>query len=239
MSALFLAVSLLQPVFAAAHPAPVPRPPSGAVLLQAKTLAQPAQCGDDPSADARLNAQGRSRAQTALARLGYSPGAVDGIFGRRTRAAIRRWQTAIGCPATGVLTQEQFIMLRDTAGSEASGPRLPARKAPQTTPPAPAPQTPGTAGPEMPAKPAPAPVPVPSDSTAQAQEKRLQLSELDRIRVEKLLADLGRNPGKADGVFDADTRAAIAEQQKLWGFPVSGYLDEVTFVRMLSLGILG
>ena len=42
-------------------------------------------------------------AQRRLARLGYAPGAADGVMGARTRKALRRFQAANGLPVTGRL----------------------------------------------------------------------------------------------------------------------------------------
>ncbi len=53
----------------------------------------------------------RVLAQQSLNALGYDAGSADGIFGPRTRAAIREWQNASGHEATGQVTQEQFAAL--------------------------------------------------------------------------------------------------------------------------------
>lgn len=53
--------------------------------------------------------------QSALNTLGYNAGPVDGSFGRQTRAAIRRFQTENGYPATGRLERVQFDALRGIA----------------------------------------------------------------------------------------------------------------------------
>jgi membrane-bound lytic murein transglycosylase B len=45
------------------------------------------------------------RLQTALAQLGYSPGAADGMFGANTRRAVRQFQQAEGLPADGYPTE--------------------------------------------------------------------------------------------------------------------------------------
>lgn len=45
----------------------------------------------------------RVTVQRGLALLGFEVGPFDGIFGRRTRAAIRRWQASNADPATGYL----------------------------------------------------------------------------------------------------------------------------------------
>ena len=49
--------------------------------------------------------------QRGLANEGFDPGAPDGLFGPRTRAAIRRWQDARRRPPTGYLDSEQARLL--------------------------------------------------------------------------------------------------------------------------------
>ncbi len=55
-----------------------------------------------------LNGEERRLIQVGLASLGHDPGPADGVFGRRTRAALRAWQGSTGLDATGHLTREQF-----------------------------------------------------------------------------------------------------------------------------------
>ena len=57
------------------------------------------------------NALGLTRAdrrliQSSLAAQGFDPGPADGVFGRRTRAAISQWQAARGEEPTGYLNAE-------------------------------------------------------------------------------------------------------------------------------------
>jgi len=61
-----------------------------------------------------MSAADRGQIQTALQRLGYDPGAVDGLFGPHTRAAIRRFQQAIGAEPTGVITADEASRLVST-----------------------------------------------------------------------------------------------------------------------------
>jgi len=55
-------------------------------------------------AEADMSQANRRQIQQALRRLDYYKGSVDGNFGRRTRAAIRRFQHEIGADTTGHLT---------------------------------------------------------------------------------------------------------------------------------------
>ena len=60
----------------------------------------------------------RRLVQHGLASLGYAPGPADGLFGKRTREAIRRYQEAKGLDATGYLTAAQSQALA-AVGEEA------------------------------------------------------------------------------------------------------------------------
>lgn len=53
-----------------------------------------------------LSLDQRMAAQTALIRLGYNPGAADGMIGFGTRKALRAWQKREGLPADGYLSPE-------------------------------------------------------------------------------------------------------------------------------------
>jgi peptidoglycan hydrolase-like protein with peptidoglycan-binding domain len=55
-------------------------------------------------AENKMSAVNRRNVQKALHHRGYYQGPVDGIFGPRTRAAIRRFQNSIGAKSTGYLT---------------------------------------------------------------------------------------------------------------------------------------
>lgn len=63
----------------------------------------------DPQTDKalRLDRSDRVLVQRGLASLGKDVGAADGVFGQRTRAALRSWQVDAGFKATGHLTREQ------------------------------------------------------------------------------------------------------------------------------------
>ena len=69
----------------------------------------------------RLDRASRRQIQLGLQTEGFDPGGADGLFGPRTRAAIRSWQTSRGARATGYLDGAAAEALR-TSGE--SGPAV-------------------------------------------------------------------------------------------------------------------
>jgi membrane-bound lytic murein transglycosylase B len=61
-----------------------------------------------------LSLEDRMAAQTALAKLGYSPGPPDGQIGIGTRQALRSWQKDRGLPADGYLSPAMVARLKAT-----------------------------------------------------------------------------------------------------------------------------
>ena len=76
-------------------------------------------CVDAPAAEAtlRLDRDARRRIQERLQAAGFDPGAADGLFGPRTRAAIRQWQESRAAPATGYLNRPAVQTLRNPDSS--------------------------------------------------------------------------------------------------------------------------
>ena len=79
--------------------------------------------GDDSAVEAVERGLGLDRAayrrvQAALSAQGFDPGPADGVFGLRTREALRGWQRAHGLQATGYLDQEAAERLRNWAAPE-------------------------------------------------------------------------------------------------------------------------
>ena len=62
----------------------------------------------------------RRLVQQRLGEIGFDAGGADGLFGPRTRVAIRLWQAAGNVPATGYLTAAQFQTLRSGGSSPGS-----------------------------------------------------------------------------------------------------------------------
>ncbi len=65
-------------------------------------------------------------------------------------------------------------------------------------------------------------------------EARLNLNPLTMRLVEIRLAQLGLDTGQVDGRFDESTRRAIRRYQRDRELPVTGYLDDLTLVRLLA-----
>ena len=64
-----------------------------------------------------LDRAARRQIQQGLQAGGFDPGGADGLFGPRTRSAIRGWQASRGGRATGYLDAAAVAALRSAAGS--------------------------------------------------------------------------------------------------------------------------
>lgn len=73
---------------------------------------------------------------------------------------------------------------------------------------------------------------------AMAGEQALRLGPVTMLMIEQRLATLGFSPGRIDGVFDDDTRRAIAAYQRSVGAPATGYLTEAQVNRLLPTPLL-
>ena len=71
------------------------------------------------AAEARLDLSRteRRRIQRGLAAAGFEPGPADGLFGRGTREAIRKWQASRGAAATGYLDADAAKALLAAGGA--------------------------------------------------------------------------------------------------------------------------
>ena len=67
-----------------------------------------------------LNQAARRQIQQGLRAEGFDPGGGDGLFGPRTRAAIRNWQSARGARSTGYLDGSQVEALRGRGRAHSS-----------------------------------------------------------------------------------------------------------------------
>ena len=71
-------------------------------------------------------------------------------------------------------------------------------------------------------------------SRAEAAEAGLGLNDVTRRLVEARLEQLGLEPGRVDGRFDDESRAALRRYQRDRGLNATGYMDEGTLIRLLA-----
>ena len=81
----------------------------------ARTEPSPTELAAAGEARLGLSRSQRKTIQADLTELGYDTNGVDGIFGRGTRGALRRWQDDEGYAATGYLAAGQPRTLRNAA----------------------------------------------------------------------------------------------------------------------------
>ena len=89
--------------------------------------AEPAAAQERPATDAvedeGLTSEERMQVQQGLAALGFDAGPADGMFGPRTRSAIREWQQAKGLETTGYLSREEAEVLAAAGAREQAASR--------------------------------------------------------------------------------------------------------------------
>ncbi len=73
-----------------------------------------------PLEEIKLNNEGVRKVQEALASRGYNPGPADGVFGKKTRKAIKEFQKNNRLKVTGTLNQATLSKLGVQLGPEAS-----------------------------------------------------------------------------------------------------------------------
>jgi len=69
---------------------------------------------------------------------------------------------------------------------------------------------------------------------AKSEEEALHLNSVSRNLIEVKLAQLGLDPGRIDGQFDAATREALRSYQRANGMVVSGYVSQNTIISLIG-----
>jgi peptidoglycan hydrolase-like protein with peptidoglycan-binding domain len=128
---------------------------AGAVLVATAHAQQPmAPSADKPkgkeSATGKSNMAGAKgeqvkAAQQALKDKGHDPGAIDGVMGPKTQAAVRNFQSKEGLKASGRLDTETMAKLGVAKGASAAP-----STAPSASPPSGGSATPGASGSKSP-----------------------------------------------------------------------------------------
>src|SRR5262245_24209529 len=68
----------------------------------------------DMNAPATLNDDGVRRVQQGVGKKGIDPGPIDGIFGPRTKEAVRRFQDRYGIKSTGEVDNQTLFALGES-----------------------------------------------------------------------------------------------------------------------------
>jgi peptidoglycan hydrolase-like protein with peptidoglycan-binding domain/ElaB/YqjD/DUF883 family membrane-anchored ribosome-binding protein len=197
------------PTAPAAQPAPKPAAqpaPKPAAQPAPKPAAQPTPKPETTSSPAKpvaatftgilqMGSRGPevARMQQELASKGFDPGGVDGIFGARTQAALKAFQQSRGLQVDGVFGPQSAAALYGAPS------------------PAPAP------------RPAPSAPPA-SDPVNALPAGILQLGSRGAgVRtLQAALAEKGFDPGGIDGIFGAQTEAALRSFQSSRGIDADG-----------------
>lgn len=80
-----------------------------------RIIGRPGLVGPWPTRLALLSVEDVRQLQEGLNRLGYDAGGLDGVAGRRTRAALQRFQAARGYVADGYPTRDMLVAVRALA----------------------------------------------------------------------------------------------------------------------------
>ena len=146
--------------------------------------------------------------QATLKLLGFYSGAVDGVYGKDTIAAVIQFQQAAGLAADGVTGRATWDRLFPPGDS------LPPAASQPTTPTAPSP----TSNPDS------VTFPILRQGMKGAAVTGLQ----ERLRATGFLK------GTADGVFGAETLAAVKAAQRNFGLEPDGVVGAATWNALLS-----
>jgi peptidoglycan hydrolase-like protein with peptidoglycan-binding domain len=203
----------------------------------------PAQSSSRPVL--RLGSQGESvsELQAMLKLLGYFSGSVDGMYRANTAAAVSAFQQAVGLQADGVVGPATWNQLLPpslgaiTASTPAPTPVPSPAPAPTVSPaPAPAP-VPAPASPTPSNSPTGSGSPQPSTSGETASIDLPVLRTGARgpavARLQERLNALGFYEGAIDGVFGAETQAAVQAAQRSFGLEPDGIVGTDTWTALL------
>ena len=217
MTAIIVNSLFLQP---GPHPAPffsirspiAESEPTGTVVMLPRprpVIAEPARAVAPAAAQGRTRGDIVTDIQRELARRGFYDGAVDGLYGAKTDAAIRDFEQAAGIRTPGEVGETLLQAIqRSTVKSKL------AALAPTATPAA-APRRDPIAALIVPA-PAPAAPPAPSAPTPSRQV----------VAIQRALGDFGYGQVRPTGLYDPDTRAAIERFERARSLPVTGQVSD-------------
>lgn len=222
--------------------------------LLAQTAQPPTSASPTPSSLSRpllkVGSQGESvtELQALLKLLGYYGGTVNGTFDEATAAAVTQFQKSASLSADGVVGAETWHRLLPPAPSvpTATQPNpapakattsesfpLPESAKPNTPP---ATTKPTTSTPAS--KPAPKPAAANSPQPSMAEVATLPILRLGMKGpavegLQERLRSLGFLKGSVDGVFGAETQAAVKAAQRKLSLEPDGVVGNATWIGLL------
>ncbi|MCY7391842.1 MAG: peptidoglycan-binding protein [Leptolyngbyaceae cyanobacterium CAN_BIN12] len=187
--------------------------------------------------------------QGILKLLGYYTGLVNGGYDQPTAIAVTKFQKAAGLPADGVVGLETWNRLLPPSPTVTSAAPIPTTTAASSRPsdsfPIPSgsqtkPQTPAkppTAS-ATPAKSAATKPPVSSESIAKQEPIALPILRIGMqgsavTGLQERLRALGFLKSSADGVFGAETQAAVKAAQKKFSLASDGVVGAGTWLALM------
>jgi peptidoglycan hydrolase-like protein with peptidoglycan-binding domain len=189
---------------------PRPRP----VAAEATPAAVTATTSTSASPPGRMRGEIVADLQRELARRGFYDGAVDGLYGAKTDAALRDFEQAAGIKTPGDANEATLqVVQRSTVKSRiAANAPAPVRRDPigELLRPAAAPASPAVSATAS-ASSAAAPVPTPSRQL---------------LAVQRALGEYGYGQIRATGLYDPDTRSAIERFERERSLPVTGQMSD-------------
>ncbi|MEO1069119.1 MAG: peptidoglycan-binding protein [Cyanobacteria bacterium J06638_6] len=202
----------------------------GSSLLAPQSLAQSAAEDAPPSGGAayptvsggrivrptiQLGSQGESvrELQSMLLLLGYYPGPVTGVYEEETAAATRRFQTAAGITADGIVGPATWSRLFPTPPGEANPPTATA---------------PATGGDSQPTASSTSNAGAPA-STAALPVLRPGMEGDVVKQLQQRLRSEGFYSGAIDGIFGSETEAAVRQAQSANDLTVDGIVGPATW----------
>jgi len=172
--------------------------------------------------------------QRALQEAGFNPGSIDGHMGRRTRGALKAFQSAKGLKASGEVDRKTWQVLQEANTTRTAS--LPSvAKHPKPAPAVSAREEEPVPSPELQAA-----VAIPAEDSAPATKEEMRaaimeyrLRSPDRIKkVQLALREAGFDPGLIDGELGHRTDQALRAFQKAQGLEPDGIVGVKTWTAL-------